>query len=248
VADLIQFDQQFAYPKGIQLLETKEGHYYEVGNVVVPSVTTVLSVTEDHVVTRRWKYTLSPEDQEAVRKAAAYVGTVMHQTIANILLGHPIEAPAKLQDLRGQHLAYRLLESLVIGRLTHIFALEQPLHYYDRCAGTMDLHGLYDKNPTIIDFKSSKGIPQKEGIHNYFLQLAAYALMQDAICGTHTNHGAILLISKQTLEVQAYRTAGREFDNYKDQWKRRLDEYFRMREVLRLDEKDAPPATGADGA
>jgi len=248
MADLIQFDRQFVYPKGIQLLETQEGHYYEVGNVVVPSVTTVLSVTTETIVTRKWKYLVPPEEHEAVRKAAAHVGTVMHQTIANILLGQPIEAPTRLQDLRGQHLAYRLLESLVVGRLTHIFALEQPLHYYDRCAGTMDLYGLYDKQPTIIDFKSSKNIPQKEYIHDYFLQLAAYALMHDAICGTQTNHGAILLISKTSLEAQAYRTAGREFDNYKDQWKRRLDEYFRMREVLRLDEKDAPPATGADGA
>ena len=245
MAHLIPFLEDYLYPSNIKLLETPSGHFYEVNGETLPSVTTILRATDERGYQLTWGRYTDAETQEAVRARAARIGTTMHSTIEAVLRGTPIAPPQDLHEVRAHHMAYRLVEGAILGRVTGIYAMEQALYSHGRYAGTADLIAVHDRRLTIIDFKSAGGIPPPLWIKDYFLQLAAYAIAHDEMQGTRTDHGAIMLASKRSNDIQVYRTAGRDFDNYKDHWKRRVDEYYRLQELAK---KDAPPAMGAGEA
>ena len=84
--------------------------------------------------------------------------------------------------------------------------------------------GIFDEKPSIIDFKQTNKPKQRKWIEDYFMQLAAYALAHDALHKTRIDHGVIMMIS-QGMEIQEFVTCGREFDDYKERWLRRVEEY-----------------------
>jgi genome maintenance exonuclease 1 len=85
---------------------------------------------------------------------------------------------------------------------------------------------LYREKSAIIDFKQANKMKQRKWIEDYFLQLAAYALAHDDRHGTKIEQGVIMMVA-QNGETQAFVTCGREFDNYKDQWMRRVQAFHK---------------------
>jgi genome maintenance exonuclease 1 len=69
---------------------------------------------------------------------------------------------------------------------------------------------------------------QRKWIEDYFVQLAAYALAHDVSHGTKIEQGVIMMVA-QDGQTQEFITCGREFDNYKDMWMRRVESFIKNR-------------------
>ena len=74
--------------------------------------------------------------------------------------------------------SFNKIKSYLDENISSIYGLEVPL-YSDklRVAGRVDCFCLWDNKLSIVDFKTSRSNKEKDSIHNYFLQSAAYAYM-----------------------------------------------------------------------
>jgi hypothetical protein len=100
------------------------------------------------------------------------------------------------------------------------------LYYPELYAGQTDLCGVYHGRESIIDFKQSNKPKREEYIGDYYLQLAAYATAHDAVYNTNIEQGVILMCTPD-LYFQKFVLNGARFRQYKWEWLRRLDEYYK---------------------
>jgi genome maintenance exonuclease 1 len=91
--------------------------------------------------------------------------------------------------------------------------------------------GVYRGKPAIVDFKQSVKPKKREWIDDYFHQLAAYALAHDIVHGTNIDTGVVLM-SVQDGSTMEYSTAGQEFVRYKQDWMRRVEQYYSIIEDI----------------
>jgi hypothetical protein len=140
-----------------QLRFEPEPHTYHLGDVELPSVTTVLKAAG------LIDYSMIPA---AALEAAAARGTAVHRTL-EFFDREELDEGSVPPELAGYLAAYKkfLAESgYVVGHIEH--RMWHPLYRY---AGTLDRTGLIGEDLVILDFKSGMVLP------GHALQLAAYA-------------------------------------------------------------------------
>jgi genome maintenance exonuclease 1 len=76
----------------------------------------------------------------------------------------------------------------------------------------------------IVDFKQSVKPKRHEFITDYFHQLAAYAIAHDDMFGTDIDFAAVL-IAVQDGTTQEFTTTGREFQEFKAAWRKRVEQF-----------------------
>ena len=86
------------------------------------------------------------------------------------------------------------LRPLLDKHVTKVYGQEVPL-YSDhlKLAGTCDAIVEWDGVPTIVDWKTSRRPKKKANIGNYFMQLAAYAVMWEERTGMAINQTRIVM-------------------------------------------------------
>ena len=153
-----------------------------------PSVTTVLSlIHKDKIM--EWRKRVGEEKANQIGTQAANRGTAVHNIIEKYLHGKDTSdfMPHVKQSLEN-------LKPLIDKHVTKVFATECPL-YSDhlKLAGTCDAIVEWDGVPTIVDWKTSKRPKKKVDIPNYFMQLAAYAVMWEERTGMACNNTRIVM-------------------------------------------------------
>lgn len=222
MAHLIPVDHSFMYKK-LERVDTSSGRVYKTENSVhVPSVTTVLDKTKDKRSLDAWAARVGREEADRIRTEAAHVGTNMHATLEAILDGTPMTFGTDWLAMRGHEMALKLANTY-FKQLTMVYGTEINLAYQDRYAGTTDLVAEYRGNLAIVDFKQSVKPKRHEYITDYFHQLAAYAIAHDDMFGTNINFGAVL-VAVQDGTTQEFTTTGREFQDFKAGWMKRLEQ------------------------
>jgi genome maintenance exonuclease 1 len=222
MAHLIPFDHSFMYKK-LERVDTSSGRVYKTENAVhVPSVTTILDKTKDKRSLDAWAARVGREEADRIRTEAAHVGTNMHATLEAILDGTPMKFGTDWLAMRGHEMALKLANTY-FKQLTMVYGTEINLAYQDRYAGTTDLVAEYRGNLAIVDFKQSVKPKRHEYITDYFHQLAAYAIAHDDMFGTNINFGAVL-VAVQDGTTQEFTTTGREFQDFKAAWMKRLEQ------------------------
>lgn len=219
---LIPIRRKYVY-QSMRRLDSDLGRVYSIDNHVLPSVTSILSDTKDKTELNAWAARVGQEEANRIKQDAATVGTHMHSVVERLLLNRDLSVPRSWLAVRGYAMGYRLIEHF-FPRMQEVWGSEVPLYYPGKYAGTCDCVGVFDNNPSIIDFKQTNKPKQRKWIDDYFLQLAAYALAHDKIHGSKIDHGVIMMIS-QGMEIQEFVTCGREFDEYKDRWLHRVEAY-----------------------
>ena len=147
---------------------TPEGNRY-------PSVTTVIGKASDNSWLDDWKARVGEEEVRKISAQAARRGTAVHELAENYLNNDPKytrgHMPANIATF-GQ------IRPLLDKHVGKIYGLEVPL-YSDklRVAGRVDCLAEWDKQLSIIDFKTSKREKKREDISGYFTQASAYAMM-----------------------------------------------------------------------
>lgn len=166
--------------------------YYICGEKAYPSITTVLGNTvalEKKESLDRWFKSVGEEMATTITQSASERGTAVHKMIENMFLGieNNFSECDELHVNTFKSLKFELKKIKPVG-------LEVAL-YSDilRVAGRTDCIGFYNDELSIIDFKTTGRTKNDCDIHDYWLQIAFYAIAHNAMYDTNINTGVIIM-------------------------------------------------------
>jgi len=238
---LVPLRPRYKYPT-LKRVDDPAGRYYQLQGTEerLSSVTTILSATkEDRGALDSWSARVGPEEAERTRVDAALVGTHMHNVIERLLLNRELPVPRTWLAAKGYWMGYKLLEEF-FPYVDEVWGSEANVYSNTlRYAGTTDCVGVYRSRlyvgsgprPSIMDFKQANRMKERKWIEDYFVQLASYAVAHNENHGTDINQGVIMMVS-QDGQTKEFVSCGREFENYKDQWKRRVEAFHKKGQGL----------------
>ena len=200
---------------------------YNVGDKKIPSVTTILSATqseEKKASLDKWRQRVGYQEAQRITNQAATRGTEMHYVLENYIDGvgylnlSPEGAEARL-------MAHEIVNNL--GKLKIVYGNEVSLAYDELWAGATDVVGLYDDQPTIIDFKQSNKPKREEYVEDYYYQIAAYSLAHKKQYGPITQ-GLICVCTKDKL-YQEFKMNESKLNEYEEKWLERVHNYHKSK-------------------
>lgn len=164
---------------GSRVYEVPNGHVY-------PSVTSVIGLHKsDYLI--EWREKVGEEEADRVSNRAATRGTIIHKLCEDYLLGKEVSPgifDAEMFNSIKPHLDH----------INNIHCLETYL-YSDhlKVAGTVDIIAEYYNKLSIIDIKSSLRAKNRDDIHNYFVQCAAYSVAFEERTGIGVSQLVIIM-------------------------------------------------------
>jgi genome maintenance exonuclease 1 len=147
---------------GTRLYKTPSGRAY-------PSVTTITGLHSAKGIAE-WRKRVGETEANRISGKASARGTRIHQYCEDYLRGNIFEAD--MFDLEMFNSIKFLLDEI-----DNIHCLEDAL-YSDHLevAGTVDCIAEFQGKLSVIDFKTASRPKDRDDIHNYFMQTAAYAV------------------------------------------------------------------------
>ena len=219
---------QYIYPKTVR--EAIEGkRHYVIKTEKLPSVTTILSATESaekREALARWRESKGEEIATRIVDESAARGTAMHKILEKYILQQGYVDLTTVGQ-QAHNMAIRVIEQGLCN-VPEYYGTECTLYYPGLYAGQTDLVGVHKGKDAIIDFKQTNKPKKREWIEDYCLQLAAYAMAHNFIYKTQIEKGVIMMCSKDNF-YQEFVVEGKEFQKYKHNFLRRVDEYYRTR-------------------
>ena len=154
----------------LERITTPEGRLYKTpSGRAYPSVTTVTGLHSAKGIAE-WRRRVGEEEANRVSARASARGTRIHSLCENYLLGHEVTPDIFDVDVFGQ-IKYWLED------INNIHCLETPLYSdFLQVAGTVDCIAEFQGKLSVIDFKTSSKVKDRDDIHAYFMQTAAYAV------------------------------------------------------------------------
>jgi len=222
---IIKWNKQFDYPKTVR--SSVDGvRKYSIGQEKLPSVTTIISSTQDADKTAnlaKWKLKVGDVEAERIKNTAALRGTAMHTYLEHYVKG------GNVLDLTDLGREARSMGEIIIKKglpdMDEVWGVETTLFYPGLYAGQTDMCGVYQGRESIIDFKQSNKPKRAEWIGDYKLQLAAYATAHDQVYGTSIEQGVILMCTPDNF-FQRFIVNGSEFREYKWKWLQKISDYY----------------------
>ena len=218
----------YIYPKTVR--EAIEGkRHYVIKTEKLPSVTTILSATESAEKTEalaRWRASKGEEIATRIVDESAARGTAMHKILEKYILEQGYVDLTTVGQ-QAHNMAIRVIEQGLCN-VPEYYGTECTLYYPGLYAGQTDLVGVHKGKDAIIDFKQTNKPKKREWIEDYCLQLAAYAMAHNFIYRTKIDKGVIMMCSKDNF-YQEFVVEGKEFQKYKHNFLRRVDEYYKTR-------------------
>ena len=218
----------YVYPKTIR--EAIEGkRHYVIKTEKLPSVTTILSATESaekREALAKWREAKGEEIATRIVDESAARGTAMHKILEKYILQQGYVDLTTVGQ-QAHNMAIRVIEQGLCN-VPEYYGTECTLYYPGLYAGQTDLVGVHKGKDAIIDFKQTNKPKKREWIEDYCLQLAAYAMAHNFIYKTQIEKGVIMMCSKDNF-YQEFVVEGKEFQKYKHNFLRRVDEYYKSR-------------------
>jgi len=207
--------------KDLSRVDGAHGRCYNVGtDRPLPSVTTILSSTEDKSFLVEWRQRVGDAEADRVVEAATRIGNGLHDNLEQYILTN--------KEPTGNYLT-KTLTNLVIknglSKVDEVWGTEVPLYCTELYAGTTDLVGVHEGTPAIMDFKNSSKDKKKEYIESYFLQLAAYAEAHNSMFGTAIKKGVIMMACHSGNYAE-FIIEGDEFAHYVELWYNRVFAFY----------------------
>ena len=201
-------------------------HYEINGGEKLPSVTTILSSTQDPEKAqslKAWRDRVGEENATRIVDEAGARGTAMHKILENYVLK---EGYIDLTEVgkNAHNMAMRIIQQGLCN-ITEYYGLEATLFYPGLYAGATDMVALHKGEIAIIDFKQTNKPKKREWIDDYCLQLAAYAVAHNYVYKTNIKKGVIMMCSKDNY-YQEFVIEGEEFKKYMYQWLGKISKYY----------------------
>tara|TARA_B100001765_G_scaffold157752_1_gene102299 strand:+ start:49 stop:723 length:675 start_codon:yes stop_codon:yes gene_type:complete len=192
--------------------------HYDTPDGTLISITSLLkNFTPEGIL--EWRKAVGEDVANEVMRAAADRGSKVHKIIENCLSNKPEN------DLVGNYgeLAARMFSQMVpaLDKIDRIRALEKGL-YSTRfgIAGRVDCIAEYDKELTVIDFKTSTR-KRDERNETHLVQASFYSLAWEERTGEKVNQIAILTTTEDG-ELDVYRD---DPSNHVDRLEEMIEEY-----------------------
>ena len=203
--------------------------HYILNNEKLPSVTTVLKHTESaekRESLAAWRERVGEAEATRIVDSAGARGTAMHKILEKYILGEGYLDETTVGK-QAHKMALQVIQS-GLSNITEYYGTECTLYYPGLYAGQTDLVAIHKGEDAIIDFKQTNKPKRREWIEDYCLQLAAYAMAHNFIYKTKITKGVVMMCSKDNY-YQEFVIEGAEFQKYKHNFLRRVDEYFKSR-------------------
>jgi len=218
----------YIYPKTVR--EAIEGkRHYVAGKEKLPSVTTILSGTQDPSKTaslQAWRERVGESTALMITEEAASRGTAMHKILERYVDESGYLDMTKV-GLNAHNMAVRIIEQGLCN-VTEYYGIECTLFYPGLYAGQTDMVGVHKGQDAIIDFKQTNKPKKEEWIGDYKMQLAAYAMAHNYMHKTQITKGVIMMCSKDNY-YQEFVIEGEEFKKYQHKWLGKVSDYYEQR-------------------
>ena len=221
-------NNSYRYPK-TQREKVNGLRHYVFDKEKLPSVTTILDQTqsaEKREALARWRESKGEAEATRIVDESGARGTAMHKILEMYILeqGYLDETNVGKQ---AHNMAIQVIQN-GLSNITEYYGTECTLYYPGLYAGQTDLVGIHKGQDAIIDFKQTNKPKKREWIDDYFLQLSAYAMAHNILFKTQITKGVIMMCSKDNY-YQEFIVEGDEFQKYKHNFLRRVDEYYKTR-------------------
>jgi len=204
--------------------------YTTPNGTAVPSVTTILDRTkseEKRLALANWKKRVGEAKAQEIVTEAAGRGTRMHKYLENYCIEGELRDPGSNPFSKQANDMAKVVIEEGMCDMSEIWGTEVPMYFPELYAGTTDAVGLYNNEPSIIDFKQTNRPKKDEWVDDYKTQLVAYALAHNEVYETNIKQGVILMCSKD-LEFQRWVIKGEEFELFTEHWLNRVQTYYRQ--------------------
>ena len=221
-------NSSYRYPKTVREMVEGQRHYI-LNNEKLPSVTTVLKHTESaekRESLAKWRERVGEAEATRIVDSAGARGTAMHKILEKYILGEGYMDETSVGK-EAHNMATQVINS-GLSNITEYYGTECTLYYPGLYAGQTDLVAIHKGEDAIIDFKQTNKPKKREWIEDYCLQLAAYAMAHNFIYKTKITKGVVMMCSKDNY-YQEFVIEGAEFQKYKHNFLRRVDEYYKSR-------------------
>jgi hypothetical protein len=175
----------------LEATTTDKGRRYKTPEgLELPSVTTVLGFRGKAAILA-WRKRVGEEEANKIARRAAGRGTKVHHMAEDYINNEPVYTQGEMPHVVQ---LWNSLKKSIDDHVDNVRAQEVPLYSADlRLAGRVDLIADYDGVPSIIDFKTSSRVKDREEISNYFMQACAYACMFEERTGIEINNLVVLM-------------------------------------------------------
>lgn len=207
-------------PKLKRIDQEGKPRLYETPVGTFPSVTSVLGAGHEHDLDE-WVARVGKKEANKISTQARNRGTRLHQYCEDYLNNKEIKIlnPFDVEMFKNIKRYLNLIND--------IRGLEISLYSkHLEVAGTADCIAVYKGKLSIIDYKTARKMKNKDWIHSYFLQTAAYAIMFEEITKTPITQ-LVILISNEEGQCQ-------EFIEHRDNWTKALLEQRKVFKTLYL--------------
>lgn len=198
---------------GTRVYSTPSGKRY-------PSVTTVTGLLKKDIIIE-WRKRVGDEEANKISSTAARRGTRIHKLCETYLLNEEVKLGLFDKEM---------WESVkpILNDIDDIYALEQPL-YSDhlQVAGTVDCIAKYKGKLSVIDFKTSRRIKERDDIHDYFIQCSAYAVAFEERTGIPVSRLVVIM----AIDDESPRVFIEKRDSWIEEFKNLRLEYKRQKGI-----------------
>lgn len=156
------------------------------------SPTRVLDMTSDKSFLEAWKKRVGEKEANRIVKRSIAIGKNMHSYLEYKIKG---ENPILLSKYKNtaRKLGNLILRKGLKNKLEEYWGLEAYVHFNNYYRGIVDLVGIYEGEPCIIDFKQKRSLQKEEWVLDYFTQMAAYGMAHNKMFGTKIRKGVVLI-------------------------------------------------------
>ena len=219
---------RFNYPNS-QSSMVSGSRVYDINGEKLPSVTTILKVTESEEKKeslRLWRRKIGDTAADEIMKKSSTRGTKMHKHLEESLIG---QTKMDLGSDDSYMMSQKIINESLKTKLSEIWGSEINLYYPKKYAGTADAIGIYNGIESILDFKQSNKTKKREWVTDYFYQVAAYSLAHNFIHKTNITQGVILICTPPPLlEFQEFIIKNEELVNYQHLFIDKVRQYNKL--------------------
>ena len=201
----LETKSKYNYTFDMRVETLPEGRTYFTPDGDFPSITTLLGKTSDNQVwLQKWRERVGEEEANRISKEATDRGTLIHEYAEKYFNKEDIYSDLASESSDVRQMTHNLIKAGERG-IDEVWAQEIPLWSPTlKYAGRVDLVGLWDNKPSIVDFKTSKKKKNVKQIKDYYIQCAAYAYAHNELFQTDIKQ-IIILITVESDDIQVFK-------------------------------------------
>ena len=236
----MKWSKKYIYPP-VKTNNSSGVRTYSVNGVNLPSVTTILKMTESEEKKEsllKWREKVGDTVADKIMRESSQRGSRMHKHLEEYLVG---QAKLDIIDEESFLMSKKIIDNSLDSKLSELWGAEVNIYYPDLFAGTIDACGIYDGKESVIDFKQSNKPKKREWIEDYFFQVAAYSLAHNEVYNSNITQGVILVCTPptgnasdsletklQSIVFQEFKIDNNELFDYQVKFKKKAKSYMSM--------------------